>query len=100
MLSSVGRCAKQSCVRGTSLNYAVYFLKTKWTFNGLKLRITDFLNLKQLGEEVWLLTIENTFYQELAQKSGIKQLFYATNNKVPRQPITLNLIHLIIHYYS
>ena len=29
-----------------------------------------------------------------------KQLFYATNNKAPHQPITLNLIHLITHDYN
>ena len=32
--------------------------------------------------------------------AGVKQLFYATNNNAPRQPITLNLIHLITHDYN
>ena len=31
---------------------------------------------------------------------GIGQLFYATNNNAPRQPITLNLIHLITYDYN
>ena len=31
---------------------------------------------------------------------GVKKLFYATNNNAPRQPITLNLIHLITYDYN
>ena len=36
----------------------------------------------------------------IRSEAGVKQLFHATNNNAPRQPITLNLIHLITHDYN
>jgi len=45
--------------------------------------------------------IQSIYFREyILSGIGVKQLFYATNNKAPRQPITLNLIHLITHNYS
>lgn len=41
-----------------------------------------------------------TIWEYIFFGAGIKQLFYAINNKVPHQSITLNIMHLITHDYN
>ena len=40
------------------------------------------------------------YRENILSGGGVKQLSYATNNKVLRQRITLNLMRLITHNYN